>query len=269
MKNFQIELTNHCQLQCEECPNIQMQRKREFMSTAVFDAILNQYIIPDKPDTVILHKDGESLLNINIRYFMRAIDYVITTKFDIYTNGLLLTEDFVEFLSTLKNNVRILISFHFHGAGGKKVDYTNVSHVIERCMAKQYKNVEFVLVTHKIDSISMEELTVWEDKWKPALAQYDKFTGLHVNPHINPWAERIKQSNIVSFNGSCPYADFGHLFFGVTGNIIPCCMDLEEEIVFGNVLTDNKETMMDKVHHFYKQLENKKVEDKLCQKCLK
>ena len=52
------------------------------------------------------------------------------------------------------------------------------------------------------------------------------------------------------YNG-CPYADFGHWFFGATGNIIACCLDLEEEIIFGNVLEDDPVEMFAKTDAFY------------------
>ena len=60
----------------------------------------------------------------------------------------------------------------------------------------------------------------------------------------------MKEQATCAYDG-CPYADFGHLFIGVTGNIIACCLDLEEEIIFGNVMKDDPAEIMDKVGEFY------------------
>jgi hypothetical protein len=73
------------------------------------------------------------------------------------------------------------------------------------------------------------------------------------------------------YNG-CPYADFGHWFFGVTGNIIACCLDLEEEIVLGNVLVDSPVEMFAKTEAFYaeqrRMLEAKeRVTHQVCANC--
>jgi hypothetical protein len=51
--------------------------------------------------------------------------------------------------------------------------------------------------------------------------------------------------------GECPYDDFGHWFFGVTGNVVACCLDLEEEIVLGNVLHNTARDLFVRTEAFY------------------
>ena len=74
---------------------------------------------------------------------------------------------------------------------------------------------------------------------------------VHCNCAINPWTGRIEEGT-VKFNG-CPYGDFGHWFFGVTGNVIACCLDLEEEIVLGNVMKDTPVELLLRTQTFYAQ----------------
>src|SRR5438105_2711607 len=102
-----------------------MERQRAFMSDEVFGAILNRYIVPYKhvnafcPPTFIGHKDGEPLLNKRLPDRLRALAAVAPDmKIDIYSHGLMLPkwrdrgQDFFEFLATLPNRVRYMMSFH-------------------------------------------------------------------------------------------------------------------------------------------------------------
>ncbi len=250
---------------CEECPNRFMKRSRDIMSKEVFDKVLD-YSKEDVPGTMILQKDGEPLLHPNIKGYMLLMDSAIQTKFDIYTNGLLLTAEFVNFLGGLKNKTRILISYHFYNANGSRNDYSRVDGEIISSLNLCHTNVEFVITTHVTDFTNESELLQWKNTWFDVAKKYRMFTAVHVNSHVNPWAGLVKQKNTIHFDG-CPYADFGHFFIGVTGNVIPCCMDLEEEIVFGNILEDPKEAIMKKAKDFYKILSSKVFDRDLCKRC--
>lgn len=265
---MQIEITTLCGLSCLECPHRLMKRKLQIMPEEVFDKLLNEYIIPMRPSTSILHKDGDCLFHPHIREYMGKIDEAITTKFDIYTNGLKLTSHFVEFLSGLKNKTRILISYHSHNADGSENDYTKIDEEIIKCLDVRAPNVEFVMTTHITELATAESKEAWKAFWTGISRNYPLFTAVHVNNCINPWTGLIKQANTVHFD-ACPYADFGHLFIGVTGNVIPCCMDLEEEMVFGNIMQESSETILARVKIFYEYKTANIHKESLCQRCLK
>ena len=274
--NIQIELSSVCNLKCIECPQRLMKRERQFMSKEVFNRVL-EYIcmIPDErktkgyPPTLILHKDGEPLLHPDIRYFIRQIsDARPDYRFNIYTNGLELTEDFIEFIESLPNETRILISYHFFNGDGKRNEYSHIDHLLERCFRKDFRKIEFILTSHVNRFCSEEFLKKWQSdllektkdaKTKPVVAY---------NTHINPWTDLIHEENTVTFEG-CPYMDFGHLFIGVTGNVLPCCMDLEEELVQGNIMTDPYNVIFSRLERFYERLQQKRNLEPLCLKCMK
>ena len=77
--NFQVELTNVCDLTCGYCPNKDMERSRTFMQDDVFDCILKDYVVPFKDinrfctPTFIGHKDGEPLLNKKFPQQLKAV----------------------------------------------------------------------------------------------------------------------------------------------------------------------------------------------------
>lgn len=253
--NFQVELTSYCDLECGYCPNRMMSRAREFMSDEVWDTVLNKYVVPYKnhnlycPPTFIGHKDGEPLLNKRLPSRLLDLSCVAPDmKIDIYSHGLLLPkwenrgQDFFDFLASLPNRVRYLMSYHPYNYDDSENDYEPVLFYLKEVLRNPPPNVEFVTVSHKSKWVSEELQEAWQREWKGFPIT------VHCNCSINPWTGLIESD--VKFNG-CPYADFGHWFFGVSGNIIACCLDLEEEIVLGNVLKDDPAEMFDKTGAFY------------------
>lgn len=256
--NFQVELTSYCDLTCGYCPNKDMERSREFMSDDVWQAILNLYIVPFRhrnafcPPTFIGHKDGEPLLNKRLPDRLRDLAAVVPDmKIDIYSHGLMLPkwqqrgQDFMGFLATLPNNVRYMMSYHPYNHDNSVNDYrATVGYLQDILRNRRPPNVEFITVSHKSRWVTPEMQEAWRSVWEGLPIT------VHCNCSINPWTGRIEEEGTIQFNG-CPYGDFGHWFFGVTGNVIACCLDLEEEIVLGNVLRDDPAEMFLKTETFY------------------
>ena len=255
--NFQTETTTHCNFTCSYCPNKDMQRKREFMTDEVWSTILHKYIVPFRhmnefcTPTAIFHKDGESLLDRKLSQRLRDLAAVAPDmSISIYSNAVLLPvwakrgEDFVEVLASLPNNSRLLLSFHPYNHDGSENNYAETILYLRDILRDPPPNVEFITVSHKSKWVSADIQAWWRQQW----------VGLpitvHSNCSLNPWTGRIEEEGTVKFNG-CPYGDFGHWFFGCTGNIIACCLDLEEEIVLGNVLKDNPYEMLRRTEAFY------------------
>ncbi len=227
------------------------------MSDEVWNTILHQYIIPYQhlnsfsPPTFIGHKDGEPLLNKQLPYRFRSLAAVVPDmKIDIYSHGLMLPvlakqgRDFFEFLATLPNQVRYMMSFHPYNHDYSENDYKPVIKYLRDVLLHPPRNVEFITVSHKSKWVSEELQNEWRKMWLGLPIT------VHCNCSINPWTGRMEDIATCHYNG-CPYADFGHWFFGVTGNIIACCLDLEEEIVLGNVLRDDPAEMFTKTETFY------------------
>ncbi len=122
-----------------------------------------------------------------------------------------------------------------------------------------YQNVEFITVSHKSKWVTEQMQDFWRIYW------HGLPITVHSNCSINPWTGRIEEAT-TKFNG-CPYGDFGHWFFGATGNIIACCLDLEEEIILGNVLKDDPGEMFVKTEAFYADQRAKVVKHAVCHNC--
>lgn len=277
--NFQVETSSYCDLTCGYCPNRSMERERKFMSDEVFDIILHKYVVPYQhincfsPPTFIPHKDGEILLNKNIVKLLRRVaDVCPDMKIDIYSHGLMLPkwkergQDFIEFLATLPNKVRYMMSFHPRNHDNSINDYKDVIKYLRYgVLLNPPPNIEFITVSHKSRWVTDDMQDAWRQIWMGLPIT------VHCNASINPWTGRIQEEGTVQFNG-CPYADFGHWFFGATGNIIACCLDLEEEIVLGNVLKDDPKEMFLKTEVFYAEQrrtlkERRRPHHRVCDNC--
>lgn len=266
--NIQIELTNHCNLSCVECPNRLMKRKRQHMRWDVINAIITDYIVPMEPECIILHKDGEPLLHPEFSKIAYLISWYTNSKLDVYTNGLFLSQEFIKRLGSISNPVRVLISFHFENADGTQNNYEKKSLSIESMIEAANGNIEFVLATHLIREEDRSHREQWKERWTNFAARKNvNITGVHIGESINPWAGLISVGHLSTFV-ECPYSDAAHLFVGCTGNVLPCCMDLEEEIVFGNILKDEVSQIMEARDAFYTKTREHIIEHDLCRRCL-
>lgn len=255
-----------------------MERARTFMADDVWDTILRNYIVPYRhinafcPPTFIPHKDGEPLLNKKLPDRLRDLSaFVADMKIDIYSHGLMLPKwrdrgkDFIDFLGTLPNKVRYMMSYHPRNHDDSVNDYTETINYLKYILIAPPPNVEFITVSHKSRWVSEEMQVDWMETWRGLPIT------VHCNTHINPWTGRMEDIATCHYNG-CPYADFGHWFFGVSGNIIACCLDLEEEIVLGNVLCDEPKDMFRRTEEFYREQrrileEKRQVNHPVCANC--
>lgn len=243
------------------------------MSDAVWERVLHAYIVPYKdvnrfcPPTFIGHKDGEPLLNKQLPSRLRDLSFAAPDMhIDVYSHGLLLPkwrergQDFIEFLGSLPNRCRYLMSFHPYNHDGSPNDYTAVVAYMKSVLRKPPPNVEFITVSHRSKHVSEAVQEAWRRSWDGLPIT------VHSNCSLNPWTGRIEEEGAVRFNG-CPYGDFGHWFIGVTGNIIACCLDLEEEIVLGNVLQDDPREMFLKTEAFYAEQRAGRWTHQVCADC--
>lgn len=235
-----------------------MKRQRAFMTRAVWETVITKYVVPYKnknnfsPPTLMFHKDGEPLLNKQLPDFIRfASHHVPDINMDVYTHGLMLPKlkyDFLDLLGSLPNKCRLLVSFHFHNHDGSVNDYDDTTVFLKRALRKKPSNVEVIFASHLIAPQTRESLNAWKDSWRAE--EEAKLVTVHANVNINPWTGLMKDVATCEYHG-CPYADFGHVFIGATGNVVSCCLDLEEEIVHGNVMVDPPDLVMGRLESFY------------------
>jgi len=272
-KHLQVELTNYCNLKCMECPHRDMERPLEHMSERVFK-YLEHFIESceqrEPLTTMILHKDGEPLMCPFFDDYFARITHKTKAKIDLYTNGYLLTPERVQFMSNMApdNKIWVLVSFHNFKFDGTRYDLAKVEENLKACLELDVPNVEFVVSMHKLDLTDEAWTHDFYVKWTNISIQKRQLKAVHVNSCINHWAGRVKQEQEMAHFSVCPYMDAAHFFIGVTGNVMPCCMDMEEEIVFGNICNDKWTDIRERRLDFYKRHQAREVPHSLCSKCL-
>jgi len=250
-----------------------MKRNKQDMELDTFNKLLNDYIVPlegNRP-AIIFHINGEPLFASNWEYMVREVSKKRPDAFiDIYTNGILLDDKVMDVLVSLPSSFRVYVSFHFRMKNSSVlVNYKDLHYDhIERSVKRNARNVEFIFVSHLHDGISEDILDEWKSYWEQKLKLFpNRVGGVHINPNINPWGELISDSHCVTF-ASCCYENGEHLFVGNTGNVLPCCLDLEEEMILGNIMIDSKEQIMENRNKFYSSLSNKETLGVVCRRCL-
>lgn len=270
-KHLQIELTNYCNLACVECPHRFMKRELQHMEYDVFTKVVD--LIKDNNfETVILHKDGEPLMHPKFTEYFQLIAYHTKSKLDLYTNAHLLRKNtfksMCESISPNGNKLWLLVTFHMHKYDGTRYEFEKAEENVKQCIEMKCPNVEFILATHKTDYTKERDVKKWYVRWANVATENPSIYAIHANTHINPWGGRIEQKEGMVHFYSCPYGDSAHYFIGSSGNVLPCCIDLDEEIVFGNVLTDDIEEIERNRQEFYTRIMSDKVDFELCGKCL-
>jgi MoaA/NifB/PqqE/SkfB family radical SAM enzyme len=273
-EHLQVELTNYCNLACLECPHHKMERPLAHMSEEVFSKFLDMidHYEAGKPlRTIILHKDGEPLMNPKfLEYYGRIAEHT-KAKLDLYTNGCLLTPEIAQRMHDVSpdNHKWILVSMHQFKHDGTKYDLSEVERNLLECVKLRLPKIEYIIAMHKLDQTDDRDTTEFYIKWTNIALQYGKaISAVHVNTSINHWAGRVKQQQEMAHFYTCPYMDAAHLFIGNTGNILPCCIDRDEEILLGNILRDPMEVIMMNRQLFYEKLNAREVEHPLCSRCL-
>lgn len=265
LQYIQLETTNRCNLRCVICPHWQMVRPTADVSEEVIAAVESKILRQRSIDSITLSKDGEPLLYPGLLDLMKRWETSVPA-FDIFTNGLRLTEEFLQSLSNLTAQVRLLVTFHYYNANGKKNDYEATSKLLQRYVKRGIaKNVNLVVVLHVSKLASEADIADWSKTWNGVTEKHPEVVA-HVNRDINTWAGMVPDGNITQT--ACPYQDGRHLFIGVTGNVIGCCVDLEERNILGNIVTDSFEQILETRDLFYAKLVAGECPSRLCSCCL-
>lgn len=275
LRYLQVEMTNQCNLQCVECPQRLMVRPRQYMDMATFERVLD-LLERARFEAIIPHKDGESLLHPHIQDAITLMSHVQPeVKFVIYTNGTHFSKAFYDFARRLPNKFQVLVSYHFQGFRTRRPDCEEIVQYdcepaeaeLRQCIADPAGNVELVLVSHVTPYSDAEQQNAWQARWAQVAANRPEvLSAVHLNRDINPWAGHI-DIGTTTFQ-VCPYDTGEHLFVGVTGNILPCCMDLNEELTIADLAQYDMEEIMELRRRFYYDVQRPKSRRPRCIACI-
>ena len=210
-----IELTNHCNLSCKQCPQATCRIEKGFMEESIFIAAIkrcNGY--------TELNWRGEPLLH------PRVVDFVKLAKF---------------------HNKNLNLGFHtnttglneqtFHELVGAGIDWLHISlHTTEAC--ENYRRIqswnraagEPVFVYAEVDS-SEEELVALS--CGITRGEYQKY-------HIANWAGYLTGYKVIHEDpwealADCEYVNKNMVIVAWDGSINACCWDFEQRHIIGHI----------------------------------
>lgn len=267
-KKVYVEITNHCNLRCSFCSKTK--RKLNEMTLYDFEKVLQR--IKDYTDYIYLHVLGEPLLHSDFDNILSLCDeYLI--KVNITTNGTLLKKR----LDVLKKHFcvrQVNISLHCEGKNDKYFD-----EVFESCdelCGKVYINYRLWTLN---DGVLDEEST---DIVENIVKHYELSTDIvekikkekQIKICTNIFVDKNNlfvwpsMDKIVDNCGFC-YALSTHVAILVNGDVVPCCLDSEGDIVLGNIFEKDLKEILNS-ERATKMLEgfrsNQKIEE-LCKHC--
>lgn len=270
-----IEITNICNLKCEFC--LETNREKRFMKLDEFEIIIQK--IKDYTDLILLHVKGEPLLHPNLKDILDICDKN-NIKVNITTNTTLLKQN-LEILSN--SNALRQLNLSIHDLEQNNIDKENTFlDIVDSVNKLKNTNLELIISYRlwNISEIGKNEknkmfLQILEDKYNISEI-YEKclknsFVELDNNIFLNQDIEfewPRMEDEIVSEYGKC-YGLKNQIAILVNGDVVPCCLDTNGDIVLGNILNQRLEEILNnkKSQDIINGFNNNKLVEELCKRC--
>ena len=273
-KKVYIEITNCCNLNCSFCP--ETKRAKQFMQVEEFEKIVKQ--VKDVTNLITFHVKGEPLLHPKLKellYIAKENGLAV----NITTNATLLKEK-EEILLTSPAIRQLNLSLHSREQNEKEV-HSYLEDVYE-VVSKIRKHTNMYISYRLWNLKSLEEnrqnkevLDFLEDGYnmKGLLkrAQSEEFIQLAEKVFLNQdyqfnWPDR--NGPILSCSGTCQGLR-SQIAILVNGDVVPCCLDQEGDIVLGNLLQEPLNCILqsERAQRLRKGLERRELVEELCKRC--
>lgn len=268
-----IEITNICNLKCKFC--LETNRKKEFMEIDSFEKIANK--ICKYTDLILLHVKGEPLLHKKLDEILN-IAFKYNLKVNITTNTLLLENNF----ETLINSKALRqINLSIHDLEQNNID-DNFEDVVKISKKIKEKNSKLIISYRLWNMNNLGEndknrkfLKILEDEYSIEnlyeKCVHENFVKLDDNVFLNQDIE-FKWPNIggkiLREKGKC-YGLKNQIAILVNGDVVPCCLDTNGDIVLGNILRENLEDILNskRAKDIISGFNENRLVENLCKRC--
>lgn len=274
MKKIYIEITNNCNLNCEFCHNTN--RKKEYMTVENFEKIIQK--VKNHTKIICLHVKGEPLLHPNLQQILEILKkYNLQTN--ITTNGILLNKT-VDIL--LESGVVRQLNLSLHSClENKNIDISKyMSNIFEA--ARKLKNSN-IIISYRLWNLK----TITENERNIELIQHlsneyniidlqeklktNEWLKLENNTFINQDIQFVwpnLNSEIINEQGRC-LAIKEQIAILVNGDVVPCCIDSEGDIVLGNILVQDINEILEseRARNILVSFQNNCICEDLCRRC--
>lgn len=220
-----IETTSRCNARCEFCAHKGMSRPQLDMVPGTFAAVLKD-LSGWFSGTICPFLNGEMFLDPNLEERLELIKENIRDYwFGIHTNGVLLSEHWLDVLSRHKISYFVLSLHALNPAQheertGLRNKWDHIRSLVPK-IAPKLKVKPLILFT--------DDLPAYQAKAVAA-----DMGGEYMGAYRYTWRGRVSSPHTYVPAGPCEWP-FGHLFILSNGEVVPCCMDLEGEALIGNI----------------------------------
>lgn len=277
-----IETAGACNFECRHCPNGYKKNGRGILTVELFNTLLEQFRSQNFiPRVAVLYHGGEPLLNPKTPFFIKTLREYGVGKIKIVTNASKLNETCINNLieagltdmdvsfdgkSPEENNF-------IRKNGNFNKDAQNVKNLLLKDKIKVcVSNVQILTEKELEEHLIKKELPIplYLEKYFAGMpnVEFKTFPAM-VWPGIDKSEFREKNMGRKSIN-YCS-ALFETITILSNGNVVPCCYDIMEEVVFGNIIEEDIFHIWEK-HNFLEyrnSIKFNKVEKlDLCSKCI-
>ena len=293
MKKFKkvyIEITNGCNLSCSFCPKTK--RKIEVMSPENFKAVLAQ--VSPRADNIYLHLMGEPTSHPQFQEILHLC-CENNIKTNITTNGTLLP---AKGPLLLESSVRMVsVSLHSFEANSLEGDMrTYLDGVLDFCKKALESKTIVELRLWNMDSASLYDKNrlngqiisylqgffnldfdlakALEDKFAVGSLSNSRKHNLKLIDNIYlgmaehfDWPDITKPA-IEACTGFC-YGLRNQIGVLVNGDVVPCCLDSEGNLVLGNIFKTDLEDILqgERARKIFDGFSERKAVEPLCKTC--
>ena len=253
-KRIYVELSNICNLKCSFCS--MDKRKKRTLSIEEFEYILSS--IKKYTNLIYLHVKGEPLLYKNIDKVFELCK-INNINIKITTNGIYLNK-YIDLINKYENIKQINISLMCEN---KENDYLN--RIFETC------NKIKTTIVYRVWISNEESNNVINEILKHYNIRSDE-KNIKLNNHIYldkdiefTWPN---ESTNEYKEGIC-YGSRTHIAVLSNGEVVPCCLDSEGLLSFGNIFEESLDNILkkDKFIEFNNNMKKGIMLTEICKKC--
>lgn len=237
-----LEVTNHCNLNCVMCPRDTMKRPKGYMEFDFFREVIDQ-IPPHRLEKSWLHLYGEPLLHPKLPDMIRyAKEKVEIEQIGISTNCVLLDEEKAESLLSSPLDMLVLSvdgatqetyeKIRRKGAFDKVVE--NVARFIEmRKERGSSRPTVWVQIIEMQDNF--DEIERFKSEWAPRLGPEDQVFVKNFSAFGGRIGDRADfYKHMPRTRLPCSYL-WSYFVVYWDGRVTPCCLDMEGELCIGDL----------------------------------
>jgi len=269
-----IEITNVCNLNCSFCSKTS--RESKFMKIEEFEKVVDE--VKEYTSLVALHIKGEPLMHPELEEILKICKNA-NLRVNITTNATFLLQKLDIILSS--KSVR-QINLSLHAIEQNNIDKEKYISNVFKAVDEIHRNTNIIisyrlwnlkeLASNKINEFILLNLArKYNIENIIEKAKENEFIELNKNIFLNQdlmfdWPDM--KNEIISKTGKC-YGLRNQIGILANGDVVPCCLDGNGDIVLGNILHENLDEILEKprAKAIISGFERQELVEELCQKC--